>query len=317
MLVDSVNSFIDNLKSKVSNPFFGTLIAVWIVRNWKLVYGFFIFDKDCTMDDKFEFVSNHFKNKDFFYELGINILITFGLLILGYLLLIISRFLANLVEHRITPNINRIAASNLVANKDVLTELETQLLKKTSDLINERKLVNELELQLVDIRGRIDIATNEKNLATSKLGEQTKQNRENKRTVEILEANKNLLVEDLKESRNMCSDIRFLSENCQKLNSEENISIEHINCFLNLWSFNQINLFANLISEFDSGTKKFKTNDETNKTLIKILTEHKIISTSFNMEEKTTTVTYTDNGEKFAELFHQIKKALTKTPLPW
>lgn len=317
MVVDSVNSFIDNLKSKVSNPFFGTLIAVWIIRNWKLVYGFFIFDKDYTMDDKFEFVVNHFKNKDFFYELGMNIFITFSLLVLGYILLIISRFLANLVEHRITPNINRIAASKLVANKDVLTELETQLLKKTDDLINERKLVNELELQLIDIRGRFDVASNEKNLAISKLREQTKQNRENNKVVENLEASRNLLVEDLKESRNMCSNIRFLSDNCNELNSEKNISIEHINCFLNLWSYNQLNLFANLISKFDSGTKKFKTNDETNKTLVKILTEHKIISASFNMEEKSTTVTYTKDGEEFAELFYEIKKALTRTPFPW
>ena len=40
--------------------------------------------------------------------------------------MIISRFLANFVEHRITPNINKIAASKLVANKDVLIELENQ-----------------------------------------------------------------------------------------------------------------------------------------------------------------------------------------------
>lgn len=316
MILDSVNSFIDNLKSKVSNPFFGTLIAVWTVRNWNLIYGLFIFDEDCKMNDKFEFVRNHFKDKYFFYELWINIAITFGLLLLGYLLLIISRFFANLVEHRITPNINRIAASKLVANKDVLTELETQLLLKSNDLINERKLVNELELQLVDIRGRIDLANNEKKIATSKLGEQTKQNRENKISVELLEANKNLLSEDLNESRKMCSDIRALSDKCIKLNSEENISFKHIDCFLNLWSFNHINDFANLISEFDSGTKKFK-NSETKTNFLKILNEKKIISASLNLEEKSTTVTFTENGEVFAKLFYHLKKVLTSPSLPW
>lgn len=316
MVLDSVNSFIDNLKTKVSNPFFGTLIAVWAVRNWNLIYGVFIFDEDCKMNDKFEFVRSHFKDKHFFNELWTNIAITFGLLFLGYLLLIISRFFANLVEHRITPNINRIAASKLVANKDILTELETQLLQKSNDLINERKLVNELELQLVEIRGRIDVATNEKNLATSKLGEQSKQNRENKRSIEFLESNKNILTEDLNESRKMNSDIRDLSERCIKLNSEENISFNHIDCFLNLWSFNKVNDFSNLISEFDSGTKKFKAS-ETNNNLLKILNDYKIITASLNLEEKSTIVTYTENGEEFAKLFFKIKKVLTSPSLPW
>lgn len=316
MVLDSVNSFIDNLKTKVSNPFFGTLIAIWIIRNWNLVYGLFIFDKDCTMNDKFEFVRNHFNNKNIYNELWINISTTFVLILLGYILLIISRFLANLVEHRITPNVNRVAASKLVANKDVLTEIENQLLKKTNDLINERKLVNELELQLVDVRGRIEVATNEKNSAISKLAEQTKQNRESKSTIEFLERNNEIISQNLKESRTLGSEIRKIAKKCDTLNSENNISFNHIDCYLTLWNNNLVQEFAKMVSEFDSGSKKIKEID-TNKNLLKILDENKMTSSSFNMEEKSTTIKYTELGEEFAKTFYNLKKEFTSSSLFW
>ena len=316
MILDSVSSFIENLKSKVSNPFFGTLIAVWTVRNWKLIYGLFIFDEDCLMSDKFEFVSNHFKDKNIFSELWINIIITFGLLILGYTLLIISRFLANLVEHRITPNINRVAASNLVANKDILIELEIQLLKKTNDLINERKLMNELELQLVEIRGKIELAVSEKNSAVSKLGEQTKQNREGKKSIEILENKNNNLSSDLIESRKLGSVARKLESKCNELISKKDIPNKHLNSYLNLWNYNLIQEFADMITVFDSGTKKFKT-IEINNNFIKILIDNKIVSANLNIEEKSTIITYTEQGEDFAKMFFTIKKEFNGLFMPW
>lgn len=316
MILDSVSSFIDNLKTKVSNPFFGTLLAVWLVRNWNLVYGLFIFDDDCGMDDKFEFVRNHFKGKNIYNELWINISTTFSLLILGYILLIASRFLANLVEHRITPIINTIAASKLVANKDVLNELEIQLLKKTSDLINERKLVNELELQLVDIRGRVDTATSEKKSAISKLSELTKQNTESKQSIELLDTNNKKLKANLAESRNMGSNLIQTANRYNVLNAEHNISLDHLNCYLDLWNFNLVEAYDKIVSVFDVGEKKYKTN-ELSTTLIKTLNEHKILISSFNTNERTTTLSYTESGEEFAKIFYKLKTEFTKPNLPW
>lgn len=45
-------SFVDNIKQKTTNPFFGTLILVWLVRNWELIYTLFNFDKDWLLSDK-------------------------------------------------------------------------------------------------------------------------------------------------------------------------------------------------------------------------------------------------------------------------
>ena len=316
MILDSFSSFIDNIKTKVANPFFGTLLAVWLVRNWKLVYGVFIFDDSYKMHDKFKFITDYYKKKNIYDELWTNIYVTFGFLILGYILLIISRFFANLVEHRITPNINRVAASKLVANKDVLNELEIQLLKKTNDLINERKLVNELELQLVENRGKVDTATNEKNSVNSKLVEQTRQGREFKRNLEILENQNSQLVDDLKQSREIGNGLRKVAEKCEELNAEEHIPFSHIDCYIKLWNYNLINFYSNMVSEFDSGTKKYRSIDIDNQ-LLKILYEHKLITTTFSTEERTTTVTYSDSGEEFARIFNKLKKQFSGVNMPW
>ena len=57
--MDITSSFFDNIKDKTTNPFFGTLIFVWLVRNWDLVYTVFNFDSDCNLEDKKEFIRKY------------------------------------------------------------------------------------------------------------------------------------------------------------------------------------------------------------------------------------------------------------------
>lgn len=161
MILETVNTFFTNIKQKTSNPFFGTLIFVWFVKNWELIYTIFNFDTCYTLNDKKNFIRSYFKDKNIWLEIAENILITIILLLIGYLFLVLSRMLANFIEHNITPKTNKIVASKLVVNKTVLEELEILLLKKTEELINERKITNEFELKIVDQRGKLDILNQE------------------------------------------------------------------------------------------------------------------------------------------------------------
>ncbi len=34
----------DNVLQKTTNPFFGTLIAIWLVHNWQFIYTIFNFE---------------------------------------------------------------------------------------------------------------------------------------------------------------------------------------------------------------------------------------------------------------------------------
>ena len=125
---DYISSFFDNIKDKTTNPFFGTLIFVWLVRNWDLVYTLFNFDSDCKLVDKKEFIRNYYVGKVIWQEIGYNIIIAFGLMLLSYVLIIASRLIVNVTNHNIIPRMNEKTVSKLVVNKN---RFET--VKKTRD----------------------------------------------------------------------------------------------------------------------------------------------------------------------------------------
>lgn len=54
--MDAINSFFSNIKDKLTNPFFGTLIIVLIFQHWELWFAVFNFDEDCTLTDRLYFM---------------------------------------------------------------------------------------------------------------------------------------------------------------------------------------------------------------------------------------------------------------------
>lgn len=120
--MEFLSSFFDNIKEKTTNPFFGTLIFVWLVRNWELVFTLFNFDKDCTLENKKAFIQSYYYDKKIWEEILINIGIALALMLLAYLLIIISRVIVNITNHNITPRLNELTVSKLVVNK---TRFET------------------------------------------------------------------------------------------------------------------------------------------------------------------------------------------------
>ncbi|MRX66957.1 hypothetical protein SAMN06265349_102887 [Flavobacterium resistens] len=141
---DYISSFFDNIKDKTTNPFFGTLIFVWLVRNWDLVYTIFNFDSDCTLLDKKDFIRNYYAEKVAWQEIGYNIIIAFGVMLLSYGLIIISRLVVNVTNHNIIPRMNEKTVSKLVVNKN---RFET--VKKTRDEYFIR--IQEIEEQVVTL----------------------------------------------------------------------------------------------------------------------------------------------------------------------
>ena len=57
--MEVVNSFFSNIKDKLTNPYFGTLIIVLIIHHWDLIFGVFNFDEGFTLDKKLEFINNY------------------------------------------------------------------------------------------------------------------------------------------------------------------------------------------------------------------------------------------------------------------
>lgn len=139
MIKEFVLSFGENIRQKTTNPFFGTLILVWIVHNWKLVYTFFNFEKSAGLASRIAFLGTYLEPKPFAVDLGICLVETFCVLICSYVLLNLSRLIINFFEKIVTPWVYKVTdKSSIVLKSDYLALIENR-----NDL--SRKLDAEIE----------------------------------------------------------------------------------------------------------------------------------------------------------------------------
>ncbi len=103
MIKDFFVSFSDNFKEKVKNPFLGTYLLVWLIRNWDLVYTIFNFDDGTKLNEKVNFITNYYSKNEFIVNLFSNAGWSLLLLIITYILVNISRFIVNFSEKQLTP----------------------------------------------------------------------------------------------------------------------------------------------------------------------------------------------------------------------
>lgn len=112
MIQDWFNSFKGNFNQKTTNPFFGTLLMVWVYKNWVLIYAIFNFDDSYTLENKINFITNHIN-----YNILLDIAVTFAILSFSYLLINISRLIVNFFEKKITPLIYKLTDKNSIVLK--------------------------------------------------------------------------------------------------------------------------------------------------------------------------------------------------------
>ncbi|MCT2562090.1 hypothetical protein [Chryseobacterium herbae] len=128
-----ITDFFTNIKEKVSNPFFGTLILVSIARNWLLVYSVFNFDEKTTLNNKIKFITEYLSGQNIIIEALINIGITLSIILIGYLLVISVRTLSTFIEFKIMPWITQKVISDKVVFKE-----EYDNIKDDRDQYSER-----------------------------------------------------------------------------------------------------------------------------------------------------------------------------------
>ena len=125
MIKDIWDSFKDNIKDRVTNPFLGTYALVWIVHNWRLVYSFFYFDSKYTLEQRLTFFQKYWTDNNFYLNLIIVALFTVAVLIITYFFLGLSRFLSNYFENVIIPFVY-----SLSKGKTVTAEVYQEALKR-------------------------------------------------------------------------------------------------------------------------------------------------------------------------------------------
>jgi hypothetical protein len=136
MIKDLLISFKDNIKTKSSNPFFGTLMIVWAIKNWNLIYSIFNFDSTLKLQDKIDFIIKHFSSLPFYKTLGNCIWDSFIIIIVSYILINLTRLISNFFEKVITPYVYKISDKSsiiLKAEYDKLKQEKEQLENKFED----------------------------------------------------------------------------------------------------------------------------------------------------------------------------------------
>jgi hypothetical protein len=196
MIKDLLVSFRDNFKEKSRNPFLGTYLIVWLVRNWELVYTIFNFDSDKKLKDKINFINTYYSNKDFLNNLWTNIFWAFGLLIFTYILLNISRLIVNLSEKQLTPWIYKITDSKSIVLKSVYERTRSERDDLQVRLDQERESKSRLESRIKNLETEItDI-----NSSKPKDKEQ-KINPEELKPIKIIPDDSSILFQKLKDKK--------------------------------------------------------------------------------------------------------------------
>ncbi len=125
--MDYLNSFFQNIKDKLSNPFFGSLILILIIHHWELWYSLFNFDPKYSRNAKVSLIRNLVEHELTRENILYDIAYALGISLLGYLIVIGTRSLSMVIEFRIMPFL-----TGKIINKNVV-------LKSTHDeTVSER-----------------------------------------------------------------------------------------------------------------------------------------------------------------------------------
>ncbi|SHL66444.1 hypothetical protein [Flavobacterium chilense] len=223
--MEVLSSFISNIKEKTSNPFFGTLILVWLIRNWELVYTLFNFDDDCTLDDKKAFIVNYYSNKIWWQDLLLNIGLALALMILGYFLIVGTRVIVNIVNHNVTPRLNELTVSKLVVNKNRFETVRKQrdeyfnkldeAGEKIIGLEQKNSLSQKQSVELENANKELNVELNVLNKKHSNLSN------ENAGNIKALEESSIDLKDKIKENQNLFVGIRNLQKDNNILQEKE------------------------------------------------------------------------------------------------
>lgn len=139
---EGFNSLKETIKTKTTNPFFGTLIIVWLYEHWEMFYKLFNFEYGTKLQVKIDYLLTWLSPWAFTRNMLLCIAITFLVLIGSFILINIARYISNIFENRVTPWVSKKSAP-----KDIVP---IEKYKK------EVSLKEDLQNKLFEIKSNLD-----------------------------------------------------------------------------------------------------------------------------------------------------------------
>jgi hypothetical protein len=174
MIKDLLISFKDNIKTKTSNPFFGALILVWITKNWNLIYSIFNFDTKTTLEDKRNFIINHFTTRPFIETLLWCVLETFIIILISYILVNLARLIVNFFDKQVTPIVYKWTDEKSIVLKSVFDASENERKRLERRVEEEREAKLKLQEDYDKLEKRIAELLTEKNTTKTNVDDEKK-----------------------------------------------------------------------------------------------------------------------------------------------
>tara|TARA_R110002012_G_scaffold194501_1_gene362304 strand:- start:714 stop:1679 length:966 start_codon:yes stop_codon:yes gene_type:complete len=268
--MEVINSFFSNIKDKLTNPYFGTLILVLLIHHWELFFSIFNFDDGLTLSEKLILIETYIENnitwKSFIWDALQAMIYMFT----GYLIIILTRSIVLFIEHWVMPFV-----TGKVVHKNVVRRTEyNEVVKEREDYFDQyeeqRKQVRDFSKtideqteqikqkneNLIDQSTKISDTTAEIQLLNSKLEIANKEFKSSKATNDQLQnANRNLELDKKKYIAKLEGYERFFysEQNVGFYNHSDKFPPEVLNKVIELYEESSWDLFLKVAGFYRRG----------------------------------------------------------------
>jgi len=231
--MEVINSFFSNIKDKLTNPFFGTLIIVLLTNHWQLWYAVFNFDQDCTLNDKIAFITNYVKVNLTFWKITYDVLQAIFLMLLGYLIIIGTRSLVLWIEFGLMPSI-----TGRIVNKNVVRRSEYD------DVVKEREeYFDQYEEQRKYVRNFSKIIDEQTEQIKLKDEDLLKQSETISNSIKDLDFTKKKLTKEQDEKTKQTTQITQLKNSLDQLQKNYDVKVKQVQIFNDLFDGSNISFY--------------------------------------------------------------------------
>jgi len=216
LIMDFLTSFFQNVKDKLTNPFFGTLAFVLVFEHWEFWYAIFNFDEMITLRQKLPYLRKVAEREFTFGNIVCNIFFAMLITTIGYGIIIGTRTLSLSIDYKIMPWITGRIIDKLVVLKtthqEVVDERDEYSEKYEEQRKNVRGLSKDYDEQLAinrETSSQLRSALSDNNDYQSKITEITKDINHLKRENDTANA-------DLHEFKKKYEDLKVLYDDISK-----------------------------------------------------------------------------------------------------
>lgn len=238
--MEVINSFFKNIKDKLTNPYFGTLILVLLFHHWELLYIIFNFDDNVTLDIKLNSIKKYISTNITFESVMYDALWALILMLAGYLIIVITRSIVLWVEFWLMPFITgKIINKNVVKKEEydnVVKEREEYFDQYEEQRDNVRTFSKTIDEQTIQIKEK-----------DKTLLEQTKTI---SATVKELESTKSRLEKSLNDASTKADKIESLNNSLEDFKKNNDYLIDKANKFEHLHFSEENRGFYSSIDKF-------------------------------------------------------------------